>query len=325
MSCSDPQVMHREGRIGCFLVRNDQTRVSLFYLTQLKIIFQRQLPKMPREYIARLIYDKRHESIILLSIPEPLSEKIPKLLAPDVDMQKATTGISARSTLVHESIPESASINLNVLGGITLRRFGPDHPFLEIVFCAISSTDQVRGYGAFLMCVLKSWVRLRYPTITFLLTYADNYAVGYFKKQGFSRQVTLDRAIWGGLIKDYDGGTLMECRLIPEIVNYLSMRQLLARQHEALMKAIRQKAPEPFVRHSGLANFPIADPSTIPGLTGRPWQSSCEEQRENPPKRPILVKDALASLLVDLQVMVYFLISLDASFSMAVSGTSQDF
>ena len=36
--------------------------------------------------------------------------------------------------------------------------------------------------------------------------YADNYAIGYFKKQGFTKQVTMDRSRWVGYIKDYDGG-----------------------------------------------------------------------------------------------------------------------
>lgn len=314
MSTSDPYVMHREGHIGCFLVRNDKTRASLFYLTQLKIIFQRQLPKMPREYIARLIYDRRHESIILLSTPEKLLRPSSEKPCED-NMLDASTSLSVDYVMVREEIPPHALMNLSVLGGITLRRFGPDRPFLEIVFCAISSAEQVRGYGAFLMSVLKSWVRTTYPCITFMLTYADNYAVGYFKKQGFSRQITLDRTVWGGLIKDYDGGTLMECRLIPEIVDYLSMRRLIGCQREALMNAIQRKASEPFVRHAGLATFPVADPSSIAGLSGRPWQSSCEDG-QHPLKRPLSVKDALASLLVDLQVFCFLI--LDASLSMAV-------
>lgn len=39
------------------------------------------------------------------------------------------------------------------------------------------------------------------------LTYADNYAVGYFQKQGFTKEITLDKSLWMGYIKDYEGGT----------------------------------------------------------------------------------------------------------------------
>ncbi|KAJ1669408.1 histone acetyltransferase, partial [Spiromyces aspiralis] len=42
------------------------------------------------------------------------------------------------------------------------------------------------------------------------LTYADNYAIGYFKKQGFTKEITLDKRLWVGYIKDYEGGTLMQ-------------------------------------------------------------------------------------------------------------------
>lgn len=64
------------------------------------------------------------------------------------------------------------------------------------------------------------------------LTYADNYAIGYFKKQvrppslrlfvlvltswskqGFSKEIKLDRSVWAGYIKDYEGGTIMHASL----------------------------------------------------------------------------------------------------------------
>ena len=47
---------------------------------------------------------------------------------------------------------------------------------------------------------------------------ADNNAVGYFQKQGFTKEITLPRERWAGVIKDYDGGgatcgaTLCRCR-----------------------------------------------------------------------------------------------------------------
>lgn len=38
--------------------RNDGTQDSYEVLTSLKNIFQKQLPKMPKEYITRLVYDR---------------------------------------------------------------------------------------------------------------------------------------------------------------------------------------------------------------------------------------------------------------------------
>lgn len=35
--------------------------------------------------------------------------------------------------------------------------------------------------------------------------------------QGFTREITLPRERWVGFIKDYDGGTLMECIIHPKV------------------------------------------------------------------------------------------------------------
>ncbi len=49
--------------------------------------------------------------------------------------------------------------------------------------------------------------------------------------QGFTKSVSLPRDRWVGYIKDYDGGTLMECVINPH-VNYLDIPGLIARQRE---------------------------------------------------------------------------------------------
>ena len=48
----------REGKVIFRVVVNDGKRDSMILLTGLKNIFQKQLPKMPKEYIARLVYDR---------------------------------------------------------------------------------------------------------------------------------------------------------------------------------------------------------------------------------------------------------------------------
>jgi len=76
---------------------------------------------------------------------------------------------------------------------------------------------------------LKDHVRKAHPTINHFLTYADNYAVGYFKKQGFTKQISLPRERWVGYIKDYEGGTIMQCTMLPK-VRYMEVHQMLADQ-----------------------------------------------------------------------------------------------
>lgn len=47
------------------------------------------------------------------------------------------------------------------------------------------------------------------------LTYADEFAVGYFRKQGFTAHIALPLENYLGYIKDYEGATLMGCQLHP--------------------------------------------------------------------------------------------------------------
>lgn len=169
---SKPAVLEeRRGEIEFRVVNNDGARQSWIILSGLKCLFQRQLPKMPKDYIARLVYDRNHLSIAIVKHP------------------------------------------LEVIGGITYRGFR-DRKFAEIVFCAVSSDQQVKGYGAHLMAHLKDYVKATSPVMHFL-TYADNYATGYFQKQGFTKEISLDRSIWMGYIKDYEGGTIMQCSMLP--------------------------------------------------------------------------------------------------------------
>lgn len=80
------------------------------------------------------------------------------------------------------------------------------------------------------MCRIKDMMREEY-NIGYFMTYADNYAVGYFKKQGFSKEITLDPKVWKGAIKDYEGGTMMQCVTVPK-VRYMEVANTLQMQRE---------------------------------------------------------------------------------------------
>ncbi|KAK4123179.1 histone acetyltransferase GCN5-like protein [Parathielavia appendiculata] len=116
---------------------------------------------------------------------------------------------------------------LEVIGGIPFREFR-GRKFAEIVFCAVSFNQQAH---------LKDYVKATSPLMHFL-TYADNYATGYFQKQGFTKDMTLDKSIWMGYIKDYEGGTLMQCSMFPRIC-YLEVGRMLLKQKEAVQAKIR--------------------------------------------------------------------------------------
>lgn len=67
-------------------------------------------------------------------------------------------------------------------------------------------------------------------TILYLLTYADNSAIGFFKKQGFTQWPVSTE--WVKRIKDYGGGLLMEGKVYKGI-NYL--------QRSGLIKAVQSR------------------------------------------------------------------------------------
>jgi len=150
-------------------------------LSSLENIFRWQLPEMPPDYITHLLYDKDHRTMCLMKARGDNEEK-------------------------------------RVVGGLTYRpfyKFG----FAEIVFCAVISHEQVSGCGSQLMNHTKE--HLGKDGITHFITYADDGAIGFFRKQGFSKKITLPKAKYLGKIKEYKGGQLMDCKLDPTGVSQL--------------------------------------------------------------------------------------------------------
>jgi histone acetyltransferase len=174
------------------VVINDGTEQNSIDLIHLKNIFSKQLPKMPKEYIVRLVLDKRHISMAIRS-------------------------------------------KGRIIGGICYRPYY-EQRFGEIAFCAISGTEQVRGYGTLLMNHLKYYVQR--DKLEYFLTYADNYAIGYFQKQGFSKTICMPKERWVGYIKDYDGGTLMECYIHPSF-DYLNVPAIISRQRAFIYEQLK--------------------------------------------------------------------------------------
>lgn len=124
----------------------------------------------------------------------------------------------------------------------------------------------------------KAHIRKAFPDMMHFLTYADNYAVGYFEKQGFSKEISLDRSVWAGYIKDYEGGTIMQCTMLPKI-NYLDKPNTFKLQQQAVLTKIRQLSKSHII-HPGLPQFQpgaaiiAVTPKDVPGLSM--W--SCDDQ-----------------------------------------------
>ena len=193
------------GPVQFKVICNDSQPQHMIWLTSVKNIFAQQLPKMPREYIVRLVFDRRHRTLVALK-------------------------------------------EGRVVGGICFRPFF-EQRFAEIAFLAITSSEQVRGYGTRLMNHLKEAVKT--VGISDFLTYADNFAIGYFEKQGFTEQINMEKKRWSGYIKDYEGGTLMHCTIYAS-VNYLDIPGMIQRQKQ--VRISRMIPIFPVVRRSEYVN-----------------------------------------------------------------------
>ena len=90
------------------VVENNGTQDNLIRLIGLKNLFSKQLPKMPKDYIVRLVFDRRHKSLAILSDD-------PKVRGTDEE----------------------------IVGGICYRAYH-DMRFAEIAFCAVNQSQQVK-------------------------------------------------------------------------------------------------------------------------------------------------------------------------------------
>ncbi len=75
--------------------------------------------------------------------------------------------------------------------------------------------------------------------IEFLATYADNYAIGYFKKLGFYKEISMPEERWKGFIKTYEGGTFMECE-IDKNMDYANISDIIRRQKEYVTDLVKR-------------------------------------------------------------------------------------
>ena len=74
--------------------------------------------------------------------------------------------------------------------------------------------------------------------VEYLATFADNYAIGYFKKLGFYKEITMPEERWKGFIKTYEGGTFMECE-IDENMDYANISDIIRKQKEYVTELVK--------------------------------------------------------------------------------------
>eukprot|EP00792_Barthelona_sp_PAP020_P005714 TRINITY_DN2765_c0_g1_i1.p1 TRINITY_DN2765_c0_g1~~TRINITY_DN2765_c0_g1_i1.p1 ORF type:complete len:1038 (+),score=273.50 TRINITY_DN2765_c0_g1_i1:32-3115(+) len=263
----------------------DRLNYNMVQLSRFRIVLKKQLPKMPLEYSAKQIFDKHHMTLVCItdvrhsnmvkkhaelieSIKETRNKKEMVHIEDEVDEMTETiawdtnkkycdvkTGSNSNSTdnNVNETtlkvVPGIDTLNFiesvaseRVVGGICFRP-EPEREFVEVVFVCVHQDTQTAGYGTRMMNHLKEYAKK--IGCKFLLTYADNTAIDFFRKQGFTTKLSKEHLPkWVGVIKDYVQSTLMECRLYKEI-NYLKVPQLIDFQWQQLFKRMEYVRVKP--------------------------------------------------------------------------------
>jgi len=219
------------------IIDNDGSRETLRLLAQMKNVVSVQLPKMPKPYITRLVFDPQHKSLVAIK-------------------------------------------NEMVIGGITFRPFSKEGmpKIVEVVFCVITRPEQRGGYGSRLMNQLKAWSQKNsYPH---LLTYADDTALGYFQRQGFSCTIGMETKEWDfGFLKFYDSATLMHCK-VESNIDYLtithSLRLQRCRYIKKLHELCNQHSIYPGIKMENGQNR--LDLNSVPGLRDCGWDSQAYDR-----------------------------------------------
>jgi histone acetyltransferase len=147
--------------------------------------------------------------------------------------------------------------------------------------------------------------------IEYFITYADNYAIGYFKKQGFSKTVSMPKGRFQGLIKDYDGGTMMECYVHPSI-DYTRIPEMLTAQRNYVLSRIRLKANStrvyeplqqgfsPSLEVVSRANEAASRALAIPGMIEAGWTMADLQSVTGQGKEADRAKNALKSEMIQI-------------------------
>ena len=73
--------------------------------------------------------------------------------------------------------------------------------------------------------------------LQYFLTYADNNATEFFKKQGFNQKGYMPEPRWKGYIKDYNGSTMMQCQIVKDI-DYVNISEILRQQRDSIISKI---------------------------------------------------------------------------------------
>lgn len=239
------------------------TPKELFTVTT---IFQKQLPKMPKEYIFRQVFDPKHKNHVLYKANEirgsicyrsfyELNFVEIVFCAVDTNLQIQGYGNfmmdcfkeHVKCEYWYNKVEHSSSKNPEQNNEIvhkkaknqdidTMERlYTLQHNHLNVESNEKKANLQLGLNTKTFYGDTETYLKPPYKNdIIYLMTYADNYALGYFKKNGFTTKITFKN--WVHCIKDYDGGTIVQSKILPQI-NYILKEEFI----EALKKKMLNK------------------------------------------------------------------------------------
>lgn len=142
-----------------------------------------------------------------------------------------------------------------IIGSCCFRIF-ESNQFLELIFFAVSTKTQGFGYGAYLMSFLKDFAKS--IKIRFVITCADNNAINFFLKQGFSRLLSNSISIWFRHIREYEEVELMECVISSKNSYFFSYLALILQKTlnlEKIKKLIKPRSKRHNQKEKTKKNF----------------------------------------------------------------------
>jgi len=182
---------------------------SLPSLLSTRSLYATCLPMMDGAYLAKMVFDPRHHSLVCITS----------------DTRRGTVAAALTFRLVADQTGGTAGAAGSFAG------------FAELELCAVMRRFQVRGIGSRLVSHFKREMAAR--GVLRLVTTADNYAIGFWAQQGFTRTA----AVAG--VGSYDGGILMACQL-SEAIPYTRMPQAVRACRELLLRSWEpEEAPPP--------------------------------------------------------------------------------
>lgn len=261
----------RNGVLEFRTATNDGSPENFVLLTKFQQVVRKGLLEMKTDYIAKTVLDANHKTLVMI--------------------QKSQKPINGKSK---GGIGQTFQQLETVIGGVCYRVF-ENRGFVEMIYVVVSANKQGGGYGAHMMNHFKDEIKYSYKeTVMEILGYADLTAVGFFQRQGFTKDIELEEHKWVGVIKDYLASDLMQCTLLPRM-RYVEAARMIRKQKEFLLTTMAANNKSK-VQHHPPAQWargiigPI-EPYSVPGIRHSGWAPEMDElSREKeltPPTDPL--------------------------------------